>query len=135
MSAVPILLRRVLKVDLPEDDWAASQVAPDVPLVSTEGVKKIGCFYVARTATDAVANPSGTCDLQPLLVATGIPLAGHAPEVFTWAGATDTGVASGDGLTYDDLAQSSQFTLRVADDGSSLDAAVVALDIYWYAIA
>lgn len=136
MAALPVLLRTVLKADMPDDDWSATQVAPSTTITADIfGSAKIGCFYIARNATGTVVNPSGSCDLQPVKVSQTQPLNGQAAATVISAGAADAGVASGQALVYDDLGNTQGFTLRVADDGASLDAAVHHIDIYWNTIA
>lgn len=135
MAALPVLLRTVLKADMPDDDWSASQVAPSTTITANiAGSSKVGCFYIARDAAGAVVNPSGNCDLQPVRVRLTQPLKGAAAVTVISAGAADTGVVSGQDLTYDDIANTAGFTMRVADDGSSLDSDVVSIDIYWNTI-
>lgn len=135
MAALPVLLRTVLKSSMPDDDWSATQVAPSQTITADiTGSAKVGCFYIARKADGTVADPSGSCDLQPVKVRQTQPLKGAAAVTVITSGAADTGVVSGQDLTYDDLANTAGFTLRVADDGSNLDAAVVSIDIYWNTI-
>src|SRR6185503_7273323 len=133
MAAFPVLLRTVLVADMPDADWAATQVAPAAGITAdVTGSAKVGCFYVARDAAGAVVDPSGSVDLQPVRVRLTQSLKGAAAVTVVSAGATDAAVVSGQDLTYDDLGNTAGFTIRITAE--ALAGTVASIDIYWNTI-
>lgn len=136
MALTPTLLRTVLVGAMPDTDWPSAQTSPGAAnLVGVTGARTVGVVFIARTAAGAVVNPSGTVDLQPVIVATSnpIPAKGVASTTIVTGGATDDNVAGGIGLTYPTQG-ASLFTVRVADNGSNLGGTVASIDIYWHVI-
>lgn len=125
MAANPLLLRRVAKADMPDPDWAASQVVPSASIcIDVAIVKEISVEFVAFNVADEVVNPSGTISLQPIKVAKTIV----GGRTLVSEGATDMGVNQGDDMRYN-VSLVKTFTLRVA--AHALSASVSYIDIYW----
>lgn len=119
---------------MPDDDWSSTNEAPPTAICADiTGSNKLGCSYLCRDAAGEVVASDGSCNLQPVLVDATNALKGAAPITLVRAGAADTGVVSGQALTYDDVGNSSRFTLRVAAE--ALGAGVDRIEIYWNTIA
>jgi hypothetical protein len=129
MAVLPTLLRRVQKADMPDADWAATQVAPSASIcANVQGVQRMGVMFVAYAG--AVVS-TGTVDLQLVDVATTTPDATGATKTLVKASPVDSTVGVGAGLEYD-VSASRLVTIRVAAE--SLAVAVTHIDIYWNAL-
>lgn len=129
MAELPILLRRVAVADMPDDDWAATQVAPDASIcadVST--VRRLGAVIIARDAAGAVASPSGTVNVALVDVAASVALGGLPSRTVVKTTPVDTIIPAGMGLEYN-VQGSRLVTIRV--DAHALDAGVATIEIWW----
>ena len=129
MATQPTLLRTVLVADMPDPDWAATQVAPAASICATlQGDVRIGATFVAYDAAGAVVDPSGTVDLALVDVASTVAVGGIPSKSLVKTSPVDAGVSAGAGLAYD-TAGSSRVTLRVAASGLEIN--VSKIEIYW----
>lgn len=130
MSELPTLFRTVLKANMPDADWAATQVAPAASIcINVANVNRIGVMFVARTALHAVS--SGNVDLQLVDVATSVAVPAQASRTIVKAAPADSAVETGDALEYD-VTGSRLVTIRVA--AQALDAGCTYIELYWNAL-
>lgn len=129
MATQPTLLRTVLVANMPDPDWAATQVAPAASICAAlRGDVRIGAVFVAYDAAGSVVNPSGTVDLALVDVASTVAVGGIPSKTLVMTSPVDTAVPAGAGLAYD-TAGSTRVTLRVAATG--LEISVAKIEIYW----
>lgn len=129
MATQPTLLRTVLVANMPDPDWAATQVAPSASICAAlQGDMRIGAVFVAYDAAGAVVNPSGTIDVALVDVASTVVVGGIASKTLVKTSPVDTSISAGAGLAYD-TAGSRLVTLRVAAE--SLGGTVDKIEIYW----
>lgn len=122
-------MRTVLVANMPDPDWAATQVAPAASICAAlQGDVRIGAVFVAYDAAGVIVNPAGTVDLALVDVASTVAVGGIASKTLVKTSPVDTAVSAGAGLVYD-TAGSSRVTLRVAAE--ALDVAVTKIEIYW----
>lgn len=129
MAEQPRLLRTVRVADMPDADWAATQVAPDASICAdVRTCATFGAVYIAYDATGTVVNPSGNIDVALVDVATTSPPKGLAAKTIVKTTPVDSAVVAGAGLQYD-VSGSRLVTLRVTAE--ALDAAVSYIEIWW----
>lgn len=129
MATQPTLLRTVLVANMPDPDWAATQVAPAASICAAlQGDVRIGAVFVAYDAAGAVVNPSGTVDLALVDVASTVAVGGIPSKTLVKTTPVDSAIPAGAGLAYD-VAGSSRVTLRVA--AKTLGGTVTKIEIYW----
>jgi hypothetical protein len=126
----PTLFRTVLKANMPDADWAATQVAPAASIcINVANVNRIGVVMVARDALGAVS--TGNVDLQLVDVANSIAIQSQASRTIVKSAPVDAAVETGDALEYD-VSGSSLVTIRVA--AQALAVACTYIELYWNAL-
>lgn len=111
---IPTLARpRIAVGDVPDANWATTQVAPGAALLlDVTGLSVVGFFFVPYEA-DGTTVSSGTLDLQLVAVSATAPPVAGAPKTLVWATPVDATVAPGALVTYD-VRLASTVAIRVA---------------------
>ncbi len=132
MAQLPPLLRTVLVGDMPDADWAATQVAPAASIcVDVSPVSLLGAFFLAYDASGVLVNPSGNIDVALVDVASTVPKGGVASKVVVKTTPIDSAVVAGAGLQYD-VSGSCLVTLRI--NAEALAGTVAYVEIYTNAL-
>lgn len=129
MAEQPRLLRTVRVADMPDADWAATQVAPDVSICAdVRTCALFGAVFIAYDANGAIVNPSGNIDVALIDVASTSPPKGLAAKTIVKTMAVDSAVVAGAGLKYD-VSGSRSVTLRVTAQNLASDVSYI--EIWW----